>query len=246
MESFLIKERYKVTRVLYAEKDYAALQAVDILSREKTEYLLNVYEGEYLKEYLGCFDRLKFCPEFKGLQIAGESLVAVFDYRRGVDIDQVFYKGAELDWHFRLKTAEALFHLGLSMVDFPPEIACTAFLSENIQIYPNEDAMGVSFVVKPMRELSEREMIFLLSDQIKKVLIKRWSSPKPERRFVAELSRGTETSVVALYSKWTEARKEIQEAYETIDGKPALGRLLYLLFMNLSCAFGVGNKRKEA
>ena len=42
MEPVLIREQYKVVQVLYAQKDYAALQAVDIQDREKTPYLLNV------------------------------------------------------------------------------------------------------------------------------------------------------------------------------------------------------------
>lgn len=43
----LIRSRYKVTHVQLAQEGYAALLAVDIESRDKREYLLNVYVGSW-------------------------------------------------------------------------------------------------------------------------------------------------------------------------------------------------------
>lgn len=235
MEPFLIKERYKVTQVLYSQENYAALQAVDIQSRENDTLLLNVYEGPYLKPYIDCFDRLRFCAEYRGMFLSGESLVTVFAFRRGVNIDQVFCKGAKLPWRYRLDTAQLLFHQGLAMADFPPEISCPALLSENIQIFPLEEKVGFHFADRPMEGLCQRELVFLLTDQIRKVLLKRWEAPRAERDFVDEVSAGTYTSAVTLYGRWTEVQPAIREAYEKIDAKTALGRALYLLFMNLSC-----------
>lgn len=233
MESFLIKERYKVTYVLYAQQDYAALQAVDIQSREKDAYLLNVYEGEYRKSYLRVFHDLRGCGQFREMFLWEDSLVAVFDYREGLAIDQVFFKGAQVDWRFRLEAAQALFHLALSVSACPPQISCAAMLSDNIHVFPTEGKLGVSYVVRPLEGMNQRELVLLLTDQIQKVLLHRWDSPPRERRFVRSLCRGTERSAAAVYGKWTAEAPAIRAEYEMIEKKAALARWLYLLFMNL-------------
>ena len=51
MESLLIRERYKIVRVIAMQPDYALLEAVDISDRETPSCLLNLYEGELLHRY---------------------------------------------------------------------------------------------------------------------------------------------------------------------------------------------------
>ena len=46
MKTLLIRERYKVVRVITAQPGYALLEAVDILDRETPSCLLNLYEGD--------------------------------------------------------------------------------------------------------------------------------------------------------------------------------------------------------
>ena len=87
MEAMLIRSRYKVTHVQLAQEGYAALLAVDIESRDKREYLLNVYEGELVKRYVACFDQLRHCPQYHGMFMDRGSLVAVFDSVEGDPID---------------------------------------------------------------------------------------------------------------------------------------------------------------
>ena len=51
MESILIRERYKVVRVLCAFEEYACVEAVDIQERETPVCLINLYEGELFYRY---------------------------------------------------------------------------------------------------------------------------------------------------------------------------------------------------
>ena len=51
MGSLLIRERYKVVRVIALQPDYALLEAVDISDRETPSCLLNLYEGQLLHRY---------------------------------------------------------------------------------------------------------------------------------------------------------------------------------------------------
>ena len=98
MDAILIRSRYKVTHIQHAQDQYAALMAVDLESRDKREYLLNVYEGQLVKTYVDSFDRLRHCPAYHGIFMDKGSLVAVFDAVDGAPIDQVFYKGAQVSW----------------------------------------------------------------------------------------------------------------------------------------------------
>ena len=93
--------------------------------------------------------------------------------------------------------------------------------------------LTVNYGVRPMGDLERRELVFLLSDQIKKILLLRWDSPIEERRFVRELSTGVERSAVGAYGRWINAEPVIRAAYERLEKKGLLGRFLYLLFMNL-------------
>jgi len=233
MESLLIREQYKVIEILHAEENYAALQAVDIRDREKTPYLLNVYEGAHLKTFLRSFHELRGCRDYREMFVWENHLVSVFSCREGLGIDQVFYKGAQINWQLRLMAAQALFQQAFSMWEYPPRISCAALLSENIRIHQEEQLLTFRYAVRPMGELERRELVFLLSDQIKKVLIHRWDSPIEERRFVRELCTGSEQSAVAVYGRWTAAEPLIRAAYERIEEKGALNRWLFLLFMNL-------------
>ena len=88
MDALLVRERYKVVRVIDSREDYAFAEAVDILDRETGSCLLNLYEGPLLRRYLPCFDHLKGCAAFQAMFLEGESLVAVFRDCSGTPIDQ--------------------------------------------------------------------------------------------------------------------------------------------------------------
>ena len=66
MDTMLVRERYKVVQVLDVRENYAFVEAVDILDREKNSCLLNIYEGPLLRAYLPCFDQLGACPGLSG------------------------------------------------------------------------------------------------------------------------------------------------------------------------------------
>lgn len=95
MNTVLIRERYKVVRVLYSEPDYAFVEAVDIQERETPTRQINLYEGELLHRYgrLCAGIDPADCPAFQGMFLCGDTLAAVFEDCEGKTIDQVFYKG---------------------------------------------------------------------------------------------------------------------------------------------------------
>ena len=236
MESLLIRQRYKVTLVIHAGDSYAALEAVDILDREQKAFILNVYEGELIKPYLELFSRLRHCPEYREIFTSDDSLVAVFDKYGGKSVDEVFYKGADIPWQRRLDCAQWLLYKAVTMWDQPPELSCAGFFSDNLRVLPEPEIFGMNFALRPEPELNSREMLFLLADQVKKILKDSWDSPPEQRRFVRALSDGEYTSAVELYSHWLGLKPVLQGEYERIYSKRALGRKIYLLSMNLSGA----------
>ena len=233
MEGGIKKGRYRVTHILHTEKNYEAVSCVDVESREKTEYLINVYTGDAVRRYVNIFDSLRHCPAFHGMFLSEGALNAVFDLNCGQPIDEVFRRGENLNWEARLEYAQELFHLGLSISDYPPEIACAALLSENLRVFPEEGRLAVRYAVYPMEHANQREEAFLLMDQAKKILLRRFSSPKEEIRFLDLLEERSFASPVALYALWNEQKDAIKADYEKLYAKPSLGRALYLVFQNL-------------
>ncbi len=232
MDAILIRSRYKVTFVPYACEGYAAMQAVDVESRDKREYLLNVYEDQWVRPYVAAYASLQHYSGFHGVFMDEGSLVAVFDAVGGTPIDQVFFRGAQLPWQTRLAFAQELFHLGLTLADQPPELACASLLSENLRLWPKEGRLAVSAQLRPMENMNQREAAFLVIDQVKKVLLRRFSSPKEEINFLDSLEEQTFPTPVALYAHWTQAAGKLREDYEQLYAKPALQRWLYLAFQN--------------
>ncbi len=237
MEPYLIRGQYKVVQVLYAEPDYAALGAVDIQDREKPQVLLNVYEGSCLRRFIRAYDKIKKCPALKRVFIEKESLVAVFPFEQGQDIDSVFQRGVKLDWKFRLSAAGDLMEQALRMADYPPEVVCPMLLSEQVRVFPQERRLVLRWLIRPMEEtLNEREVAMLLDDQLRKLLLRRWDSPISERKFLRELGSGRAGTVLEMYACWKKACPEIRAEYEKIASMLAVGRFLWLLRVNFKDA----------
>ena len=226
METMLIKERYKVIRALDVQENYAFLETVDIKDREKTACLLNLYEEDLLPVYLDVFDRLEGCSGYQGAFIADGSLVAAFAHCEGTSIDQVFYRGAKIDWQTRMEFAEMLLHSALSMANYPPEVSCAAMLSENVLTDLTGGQLRFRWKILPMEGMNGRELVYLTVDQLEKILIRRFESPLVELEFLQRLADGECRSVVRLYSLWRESKDAIAAAYEANEKKNIIKRWL--------------------
>lgn len=230
VDALLVRERYKVVRVLDAREDYVFAEAVDILDREQRTCLLNIYEGPWLRAYLPCFDRMRSCSAFQGMFLENESMVTVFEDCRGRPIDQVFFRGAAMDWRLRLDYAGQLLHQALNMADLPAQVSCAAMLSENVLISENDSEVRLRFKVVPMEGMNPRELVYLTGDQLGKILLPQLSTPVEQLDFLDELRRGECATIVQLYSLWRERRERIQAAYEGLEAKNFVHRWASLLW----------------
>ncbi len=232
METMLIRERYKVICVQEAEDEYAFLEAVDIQDREKSTCLLNIYEGSLRPVYLNCFDRMDDCEDFRGMFVQGESVVAVFASHTGRNIDQVFYRGADHTWETRLDFTELVLHKALSLSSLPPEISCAAMLSENLLVDLDGRVM-TRWHVSPLEGMNGRELACLAIDQVKKILLARFASPREELEFLERLDSGEYTSMAQVYSLWRGSRADIRQGYETLEKKNFFKRWFSLLWKTI-------------
>ena len=203
MDTMLVRERYKVVQVLDVRENYAFVEAVDILDREKNSCLLNIYEGPLLRAYLPCFDRLDACPDFQG---------------------------DRHPWRERLAYAQELLHQVLNMADLPAQVSCAALLSENVLVDERNHEIHLRFQVAPMEEMNGRELVYLACDQLRKILLPRFSAPREQLEFLDLLEEGGCTTAVQLYSLWRERQPVIQEAYEKLEKRNFFRRWCALLW----------------
>ena len=243
MQTMLIKEKYKVIRAVDVHENYAFLEAVDIKDRDKSACLLNIYEEELLPVYLDVFDRLENCPGYRGAFIADSSLVAVFEHCDGSNIDQVFYRGADVDWRTRLEFAEQLLHHALSMANDPPEISCAVMLSENVLPDLAGRRLQFRWRILPMEGMNGRELVYLTVDQLKKILLRRFWSPIEELEFMQRLEDGECRSVIRLYSLWREYKASIEAAYVKDEEKNIIKRFFSALWKNVKWKWKQRKKR---
>lgn len=233
MDALLVRERYKVIRVLAVRTDYACVQAVDIMDREVRSCLLNIYEGSLLREYLSCFDRLRDCPAFLDMFLEGDSLVTVFEDREGSNIDQVFYLEDRWTWRKRLDYADQLLAQALNLADLPAPVSCAAMRSENVLVDVNSGRLLLRFQVVPMEGMGPRELVYLTCDQLRKILRSRFESPWEELELMDELSRRPPEGVVQLYALWRAKRDGIQAAYETQERGNFFNRFIQRLVIQI-------------
>lgn len=231
MQTLLIRERYKVVRVIAAQQDYALLEAVDIADREMPSCLLNLYEGKLLHRYGRICAEIKKedCPAFRGMFLDSGTLIVAFDCVAGERIDELFYRGDAWDWHARLYFAERMLHQALRLANLPPEVSCAALLSENVRIDLNSERIALRYMLCPMDGMNARETALLAADQVKKILPRTLRAGKAEQRFLDQLDEGTFRSVVALYGCWREAEPNIRAEREEFEHKNAIRRGFILL-----------------
>ena len=231
MAALLIRERYKVVRVIAAEPGYALLEAVDISDRETPVCLLNLYEGELLHRYARICTgiRREDCPAFRGVFLERGTLVAAFDLAEGEAIDSLFYRGDSWSWEDRLAYAELLLNRALSLANLPPEAGCAALLSDNLRFDRKTNRVVIRWMLRPMEEMNPRETALLAADQVRKILPRSLSAGKEESRFLDELEEGRFRSVVALYGRWREAEKAIRREREEFAKMNFLRKGLTLL-----------------
>ena len=231
METILIRERYKVVRILYAAEDYMLAEAVDIQDRDTPVCLVNLYGGELLHRYGKIYVDLhpERCPAFQRVFLEKKTLVSVFSDAGGEPIDRLFFRGDRWNWRERLDCAEQLLYAALLLEDLPSEIGCAALRSENVLISDRGKSVRLRFAVFPMPEMNGRELALMAGDQVRKILPGRMTAPEEELAFLKRLRQGAYPSVVAMYSAWREARGTIQAAYEEWEQKHLLQKGLTLL-----------------
>ncbi len=231
MDSLLIRERYKVVRVIAAQPDYALLEAVDISDRETPSCLLNLYEGELLHRYarICAGIRKEDCPAFRGMFLEKGTLVAAFDRSSGEPIDRLFYRGDEWKWEDRLEYAELMLHRALTFANLPPEVSCAALLSDNLLIDLKNKRVNIRWMLQPMEEMNAREAALIAADQVRKILPPSLRAGKEEQKWMDQLEAGTLRNVVALYGAWRESADAIREEREAFERKGFVRRGLIML-----------------
>ncbi len=231
METMLLRERYKVVRIIWSQPDYALAEAVDIQDRETPTLLLNLYEGELLYRYGSICSSISQvdCPQFRGMFLEGETLSVAFEDCKGVNIDQVFHRGDRWNWQDRLDFAQLVLHQALSMANLPPEVSCAAMMSDNLMVDVPERRVRVRYMLRPTEPLEPRELALLAEDQVRKILLRRLRSADAELAFLDRLDRETFRTIVPLYAAWRQALPEIQAEYEDYEEKSFIGKGFTLL-----------------
>ena len=216
MESMLIRERYKVVRVLWTQPDYALVEAVDIQERETPTCLINLYEGGLMHRYGRLCGRIRQedCPALREAFLENGTLAVVFDDARGESIDAAFYRGDRWKWQDRLEFAGLVMYQALLLANLPPEISCAVLLSDNLLVDTAERKVRLRYMLRPMGEMTAREPALLACDQLRKILPWQFSAGKAEQAFRRRLERGDFPSIVPMYSAWRQAEADIRAERE--------------------------------
>ena len=245
MDGILIRERYKVVQVIEHHGDYAAVEAVDIQDRETPSCLIDLYGGGLLHRYGEIFSQMgDNCPELQGLFLEDGVLAAVFPVSRGTPIDQLFFRGDRWTWQERLALGQQVMHRALTLANLPPEVSCAAFMSDSLLLDPREGTVSLRFLIRPMGELTPRELPLMAADQLKKILPRKWSSCDRQLAMLRRLEQGDFPSIVPMYAWWRGELEGMTQEFEALAKKNAVSRFVSLLWRNIKRSLRRGGNRR--
>ena len=231
----LIQERYKIEYRITESEDYVAYRGVDIEDREKKVYLLNVYSGSNAKKFVKVFLDLKNCPEYKGLIVEEGCLIAVFDYRSGEKIVDVFKKNAHRSEEYRLKSAGQLLNIGLIAESYPDEIRKRMINYKNFCVKASSERIDINFMLEP--ETYNNDYLQILINCLRVILPRSFSEPEKEREFFLDLKKRPVKDGIELYARWKKAFPDIESEYHKQINMPFIERFLSLLAINIKWFF---------
>ncbi|MCR4745446.1 MAG: hypothetical protein K5894_09495 [Lachnospiraceae bacterium] len=231
----LIRERYKVECILRESPNYAALRVVDIEEREKNTYLLNAYSGDNIKQYVKTFHDLKNCPEYKGNFVDEGRFYAVFSYKSGENIDNVFKKKSLLKEEFRFHCVDQILNKGLASESYPDDVKYRVILHENFLVKQASERVEMNFFVDPA--VYNQEYVDTLKKEIRKILPKSFTEPISEREFFLYLDKRPAADAVELYARWKKAFPLIDAEYKRQVNMPFIERIFSILIKNIKWFF---------
>ena len=93
--------------------------------------------------------------------------------------------------------------------------------------------MRLRYMLRPLPDMTARELPLLAGDQVKKILPRRWDALEAELAFLDELDAGCFRAIVPLYARWRAARADIQAQQEEFESKNILSRAIALIKLRL-------------
>lgn len=229
MKGILIRERYKVVRVLRAEPGFAAVEAVDIQERERPDCLVNLYDGEALRRcsrfYAGL--RQEDCPSFRKLVLDGENktLAVVFERPQGIPFPAFLNSEKKMKREQRLEWTERILHAALTLNNLPWEMACAALEPENLLLRPDEKRAELRFMVPPPAGGEERPER-AAAGRVLSLLSYRQCATVAETAFLDRLRAGDFGSLAELYAFWRRTEEAIEEETAKTSQLSLLRRLI--------------------
>lgn len=214
MEGTLIRERYKVVRVLLSEPEYTAVQAVDIQERQRPDCLLNLYEGEALRRCGRFYADLSAedCPGFRRVFMDGQNktLAVVFESAQGEPFETLLGK-KKLDREQRFVWIERLLHAALTLNNAPAEIADAALRTENILIHESGGTLSLRFVIPPPREAADP--VRAAAAHVLELYPRKCCVTDAEYALLDRMMAPAFGSLAELYGCWHKANEQIAEEY---------------------------------
>ena len=232
MNTLIVKGKYKVIRILRTEEHYAACEAVDISDPGNGKVILNIYDGELIKPYIGYIEGLRHCAEYIEMFLSDESAVAAFRYTEGKNIDTVFFMGHKVPALECFECADRLIEKAIAISDYPSNVSCPLLMTDQLLYEKNQKDFKFLYMIVPLSEMNERELCLLLEDQLKKILAIRYDTPLKLRRFVREMEGTSFETVIRLSSFWHAERAEIREEIEDFSNKGFLARIFGIIRIN--------------
>lgn len=228
MDERLIRERYKVVRVLIDEPEYAAVEAVDIQDRERPDRLLNLYEGEALRRCSRMYAGLKSedCPAFRRVFLDGQNktLAAVFEDVQELPLSKAM-QAKKPEREDRLLWAEGILHAALTLNNLPDGLAWAALRPDNLFLRDDGKTVALRFVVPPPP--TERETpARAAAERVLAVYPRRLCRTYAEAYFLDRLADSDFASTVDLYAFWRRAKAEIDAEAEEAAKLGLIRRLI--------------------
>ena len=231
----LIQGKYKIECTLRASEDYVAYRAVDIEDREKKSVILNVYSGQYVKEFVKVFHDLGNCGDYKGMFLYDGKIASIFKWNTGENFSQIFKKKADLSIEYRMKSGDQLFHIGLLVDSYPEEIRRSVLCDDNFRVKQASEEIVLNFLISPDKK--HVSVAKVIESKVRTVFPRGFTVPIVQREFFLSLEEKPPEDGKELFERWREYKEPIADAWKKSMKRGSIERFFEIIFMNIKWFF---------
>ena len=210
--------KYQVMENLFSQQGYLASVCIDVETRNNyKEYIFNIYsDTANINAFLPLFHGLTngVCGDFRRILPGSGCIMAVFDYHKGVPLENYLKSLPEDDYPARAHAVGSLLDAAVVLEALPPIFAVSVFSPPYTVFNLKEKSVRLNYVIKPAPEPTTQEALDSFLPYLESAFPKNRYLPEMATGFLSSVRNGDIAGFVSICSAWRRISADSLEEHE--------------------------------